>query len=263
MTPTRASETEDAMASATTTTTSNGKPVTESARIATEHRPRPPKRAPRTRPVAAAKPTASPAAIAAALADDAGTAQGTDARNVDGKAIAITVFSTVKWPGRFWLPAVFFVGSRVKTPIAGSLARLSFIHFARWTLVRELPDNGQPTEELHFPHLYFESNFNGGWAEYIDAFSHILTTGMKIFWSTSYGFPQPLPTGPFKLYIQHNEVVASHFHSAYPQATTTMILSALELEQRLARFDEDVAALGDEEFAQRWRELLTDVQGLI
>ena len=205
----------------------------------------------------------SPAAKAAARSDGADTTLGTASRNVDGKAIAITVFSTVKWPGRVWLPAVFFVGSHIPTPFARTLSRLSFIHFARWTLVREMPDNGQQDESLHYPHLYFESNFNGGWQEYIDAFSHILTTGMKIFWGTSYGFPQPLPTGPFKVYIQRNEIPASHFHSAYPQATTTMILSGLELQEKLERFDEVSADLSDEAFAECWRDLLTDVQGLL
>ncbi len=206
---------------------------------------------------------ATPGATAAALSDAGATTQGTAARNVDGKAIAITVFSTVKWPGRIWLPAVFWVGSNIPTPFATTLSKLSFIHFARWTLVREMPDNGQPDETLHYPHLYFESNFNGGWEQYIDAFSHILTTGMKIFWGTSYGFPQPLPTGPFKVYIQRNEVPASHFYSAYPQATTTMVLSGLELERKLARFDALSDELDDEAFAAAWRDFLTDVQGLV
>ena len=193
---------------------------------------------------------------------------GTPSPNVDGKAIAITVFSTVKWPGAIWLPGVFFVGTHLpKLPLVRSLpdklAKLSFIHFARWTLVRELPDNGQPAEDLRYPHLYFESNFNGGWAEYIDAFSHILTSGMKIFWWTSYGFPNPLPTGPFKAYISRHETVASHFYSAYPQATTTMVLSGIELEERLERFDVESGDLSDEAFAERWREFLTDVQELI
>ena len=57
---------------------------------------------------------------------------------------------------------------------------------------------------------------------------------MKVFWGTSYGFPQPLPTGPFKEYIKENELEASHFYSAYPQATTTMVLAALELAPALA-----------------------------
>jgi hypothetical protein len=204
-----------------------------------------------------------PAATAAKLSDATETTQGTAARNVDGKAIAITVFSTVKWPGRIWLPAVFFVGSHIPTPFAGTLSKLSFIHFARWTLVREMPDNGQPDETLHYPHLYFESNFNGGWEQYIDAFSHLLTTGMKIFWGTSYGFPQPLPTGPFKVYIQRNEIPASHFYSAYPEATTTMVLGGLELERKLARFDAACAELDDEDFAAAWQDFLADVQGLL
>ena len=93
------------------------------------------------------------------------TATGTDPRNVDGQAICITVFSTVKWWGRVWLPLVFLY-ARLVPSAHGTLARLSFIHFARWTLVKRLPE-----QRLRHPHLFFESNFNGGWEEYIDAFS--------------------------------------------------------------------------------------------
>ncbi|MEA2429115.1 MAG: hypothetical protein QOF37_2743, partial [Thermoleophilaceae bacterium] len=126
--------------------------------------------------------------VSAALPD---TATGTAARNVDGQAIAITVFSTVKWWGRLWLPLVFLY-ARLVPSTQGTLARLSFIHFARWTLVRRMPGS-----KLRHPYLFFESNFNGGWEEYIDAFSHILTRGMTVFWGSSAGFPKPLPTSPF------------------------------------------------------------------
>ena len=192
------------------------------------------------------------------------TATGTASRNADGQAIAITVFSTIKLWGRVFLPALFFL-TRNFPKLTVTLRQLSFIHFARWTLVSKLPYNGPPQRKgrLRYPHMYFESNFNGGWEEYIDAFSHILTGGMKIFWGTSYGFPQPLPTGPFKVYIQRNEMVASHFYSAYPQATTTMVLSGLELEERLTRFDVESADLSDEAFAERWRDFLADVQELL
>ena len=74
------------------------------------------------------------------------------------------------------------------------LAQLSFIHFARWTLVRRVPYNRppQPARRLHYAHLFFESNFNGGWEEYIDAFSYVLGFGMWCAWGSSYGFPGPL-----------------------------------------------------------------------
>ena len=50
---------------------------------------------------------------------------------------------------------------------------------------------------------------------------------MKAFWGSSYGFPGALPTGPFKDYIRRNEIDASHYYSAYPDATMTMVLAAL------------------------------------
>jgi hypothetical protein len=182
------------------------------------------------------------------------TATGTASRNVDGQAIAITVFSTVKWWGRGWLPLLFFVARNVPST-RGTLAKLSFIHFARWTLVKK---PGQ-----RYAHLFFESNFNGGWEEYIDAFSHILTRGMTYFWGSSYGFPKPLPTAPFKAYIKRNEYDVSHFYSAYPEATTTMVTAALELDGKLAEFKQRTRGMDPERFAAEWRAFLTDVQGLL
>ncbi|HEY1516246.1 MAG TPA: hypothetical protein VGF91_07495 [Solirubrobacteraceae bacterium] len=189
------------------------------------------------------------------------TATGTASANVDGQAIAITVFSTVKPLGRFLLPLVFWFATTFPKA-SGTLGRLSFIHFARWTLVRKIPFNGAPQreEKLNYPRLFFESNFNGGWEEYIDAFSHILTRGMKVFWGTSFGFPQPLPTAPFKDYIRNNQIVASHFYGAYPEATTTMVLSALELAPKLETFRAGAANMSPEMFAEKWRAFLADVQ---
>ncbi|HEV2773902.1 MAG TPA: hypothetical protein VGV57_13940 [Thermoleophilaceae bacterium] len=59
---------------------------------------------------------------------------------------------------------------------------------------------------------------------------------MTLFWGSSYGFPKPLPTGRFKRYIRRNEYEASHFYSAYPQATTTMVNAALTLDPMLLPF---------------------------
>ena len=189
------------------------------------------------------------------------TGTGTASRNVDGQAIAITVFSTVKWWGQPFLPALFLVTRRIPK-LTTTLRELSFIHFARWTIVRRLPYNGPPQvkQRLRYPHMYFESNFNGGWEEYIDAFSHILTRGMTAFWGSSYGFPKPLPTAPFKRYIQDNEIEADHYYSAYPDATSTMIQSALALDAKLAPLKASAKRMSPDEFAAAYRRLLTDAQ---
>jgi hypothetical protein len=189
------------------------------------------------------------------------TATGTASRNVDGQAIAITVFSTIKLPGRPFLPILFFLTRKIPK-LTVTLRTLSFIHFARWSVIREIPYNGPPQRKgrLRYPHMYFESNFNGGWEEYIDAFSHILTTGMTAFWGTSYGFPKPLPTGPFKAYIQINETEADHYYSAYPDSTNTMIQRALALDGKLAALQAKAADMDPEAFAAAYRAFLTDTQ---
>jgi hypothetical protein len=84
---------------------------------------------------------------------------------------------------------------------------------------------------------------------------------MTFFWGSSYGFPKPLPTAPFKAYIRRHEIEASHFYSAYPEATTTMVLSALRLDEELATFKQRTADAAPEAFAQAWDEFLSKVQG--
>jgi hypothetical protein len=189
------------------------------------------------------------------------TATGTQPRNHDGQAIAITVFSTIKLYGRVFLPVLFFVTARIPK-LTVTLRQLSFIHFARWNVIRKIPYNGAPQRKgrLRYPHMYFESNFNGGWEEYIDAFSHILTNGMTAFWGSSYGFPKPLPTAPFKAYIQVNETEADHYYSAYPDATNTMIQRALELDAKLATLKRNAPRMDPDAFAAAYRAFLTDAQ---
>ena len=189
------------------------------------------------------------------------TATGTAPPNIDGQAISITVFSTIKWWGKLFLPILFAVTKRVPK-LTTTLVQLSFIHFARWSLLKEVPFNGdpQPEQKLRYTHMYFESNFNGGWEEYIDAFSHILTKGMGAFWGSSFGFPKALPVGPFKEYIKENETEASHYYSAYPEATVTMVKAALELDEKLAPLKRGAKRMSPETFQAAYTKMLTDAQ---
>jgi hypothetical protein len=175
--------------------------------------------------------------------------------NVEGRATAITVLTPVKPVGRFLLPIVFWVG-RNATWTLKKLQMLSFIHFARWIVIPRFPDG----EQLHYRYLFFESNFNGLWDQYIDAFSEVVPARMKGIWGTSYGFPGPIPVEPFKRYIRANEYVANHYWSAYPGATTTEIIAA----KRVAAAVDDLRARADgmspEAFKAAYEQMLTSVQ---
>ena len=61
--------------------------------------------------------------------------------NVEGKATAITVVTPVRHGGRFLLALVFFAGRHVTSTLE-KLQQLSFIHYARWAVIRRFPDGG-------------------------------------------------------------------------------------------------------------------------
>jgi hypothetical protein len=190
-------------------------------------------------------------------------ASGTSTLNIDGEAVALTVFSTVRRWGLVELP-LFFLFIRRRRGSLKELKQLSFIHAARWSIVRDLPANGtQPARKLRFPHLYFESNFNGGWEEYIDAFSYVLTLGMWAFWGSSYGFPNALPPSPFKDYIRRNEYQAGHYYSAYPEATATTVLSALELSPKVTALRGQAERMSPEQFSVAWQSMLSEMQSCL
>lgn len=206
--------------------------------------------------------------LEAQMDPDAGSFDGE--RNCDGRAIAMTVCSPVRpWYRRSpsawyqrglpWLSAVFTAG-RAFPERSETIRKLSFIHFARWIVIRRLPDHGQRRERLKQPLLMFESNYNGSFDQYIDGFANILTQGMTYIWGTSYGFPGPKPVAPFKTYIKGNEFQAAHYYSAYPDVTITMALSALTLEQELTALGECTQEVEPEVFAAAYRAFLTKCQ---
>lgn len=190
------------------------------------------------------------------------TAVSEGARAVAGRTTGITVLTPIK-PG--WTPLVrlvLFVGKNV-TFLNRALTELSFIQYARWSVITDIPYNGKPQrrERLHYDYLFFETNFDGTWDEYIDAFAEVIPERMSAIWGTSFGFPGPRPVGPFKDYIHHNDLPVSHYYAACPEATTKTVLSALAVRDRFVAFSAQAAALSDpEEFRAAYQSFLTDVQ---
>jgi hypothetical protein len=178
--------------------------------------------------------------------------------NVEGKATAITVLTPVKRGGPLLLWLVFWAGRNIESTLK-KLQMLSFIHYARWAVIERFPDGGDG-ERLHHSYLLFESNFNGTWDQYIDAFSEVVAFRMKAIWGTSFGFPGPLPVEPFKQYIRRNEFIANHYWSAYPGATTTEIVSAGRVQTSLAEFVQSSAELDPDAFQAAYESFLTGVQ---
>ena len=126
-------------------------------------------------------------------------------KNVCGVASALTMCSSMGKPGVLRIELFFWLRYHVRplrTWDAAPLVDLSFIHFAQWALIDRLPGNdGMDDERLRPRYLLFLTNFNGGFDQYIDAFSHVIGPRIRLIWSGGHGFPGPEPATTFKEYI--------------------------------------------------------------
>ena len=114
--------------------------------------------------------------------------------NINGKAYAMNAITPMKpWKTPI-LRLIFFLLGAIK-PLQNDLKQLSFIHFARWVIIRrdQWPQLGQPPAGLANDYMLFCSNFNGTWDQYIDAFADGIPSGLDLFWYSSRKYPQSIP----------------------------------------------------------------------
>lgn len=182
--------------------------------------------------------------------------------NVDGQSISITLWTTQKPWGPVVMPIVFAITRAYPRVLLRDMDALSFISFASWSLVRRIPYNGPPQRlrRLRFAHLFFEVSFNGGWDQYVDSSVRILTNGMRTFWSSSVGFPGPLPARGFKAFFRRHELPCSHYYCAYPDATVMLVRQALALEPELDALAARAGDLEPDEFAAAYERFLANAQ---
>ena len=170
-----------------------------------------------------------------------------------GRGTPLTVLTPMP---RRWVPLLRgFLFLRHLLGAPADLKRMSFIHFAHWSVISRFP--GQQ-HRSRYAYLLFRSDFNGAWGKYIDAFSLEIPARMALIWGWSYGFPGALPPEPFRRYIRANDLEVDHYYSAYPEAGVTEIASALRVQEAYTRH------LGTAEpaaFGEAWQRFVDEVQG--
>jgi hypothetical protein len=175
-----------------------------------------------------------------------------------GRMTGLTLFSPVRSQ---WLGVAkfgFWLGKFV--PLAQKhILQFDFIHFVRWTHVRQLPDG----QKLNYTYLFFESNFDGPWQHYIDAFAYVIPKDIRFVWGRGINFPAPPPAEPLKAWIAFNSMEGGTYYCAYPQASTRMCKGALEVKPKLDALAKRAASMSPEEFKAAYDKFLTDVQAHI
>ena len=168
-----------------------------------------------------------------------------------GRMTGLTLFTPIR---RQW---VWFL--RIGLPItrhlpfmARHILQFDFIKFVRWTIVPRLDG-----EKLHYKYLFFESNFDGPWQHYIDAFAYVIPLDIRVTWGRGPGFPAPPPAEPLKAWIAMNAMDGGTYYCAHPDDSTRMVSGALAVRDRFAKLDPD---LPPDEFKAAWERFLTDAQ---
>jgi hypothetical protein len=173
----------------------------------------------------------------------------------------ITIISPVRpWWAR-WLRLTWPL-ARTNPLVTRPLVKLGFINFAHWSLFDRVPATGgrHAARRLRQPYILFQSNFNGPADLYIDAFSLVVRGRLALLWGGAYGYPGARPMERFRAFIFSKAEPTGHYWSAYPEASSRMVVSALELRERVDGFARAAAELPPEDFAAAYRRFLASVQ---
>jgi hypothetical protein len=169
--------------------------------------------------------------------------------NVAGKAYVMTVITPMR-PWLTWIQRLVYMAIRAAPSTMRSLLGLTFIHFARWAIVKrkQWPNYGQGRQNLQNDYLLFSSNFNGTWDQYLDSFSDGIPTGVDAFWISTTKFPHSIPSTPFKDYIRVNQIDTDYYYNATPGAAQTDVKAALRVRRAILTLAQQSDSQTPEEF---------------
>ena len=200
--------------------------------------------------------------------------------NVAGKSYAMNVVTPIKWYWRWANKLIFWSVTSGAFKLLGAslngLTTLSLIHYARWAIVKpsQFPrlSEEQPKETIEYSYMFFFSNFNGSWDQYVDSFHTAIPAGLDLFWFKNVNYPKSVPLQPFHAYINFNQVWTNHYYNAYPMAASNDVKAAKKVKTELLDFlavtekseDEgnryDVNKESAEAFKARYDELILSLQ---
>ena len=173
----------------------------------------------------------------------------------DRRWAAVTTVSRVKWWRAPILKLVLWFGRNSHNVMIGRLLEMRVIALGRWTL---LPSPRRPCR------LMFETSWSGADPNYIPDLAVLMPFQWRSIWGNTKGFPGPLPTTRLLEHIATVDWGTDHFWSDYrPEASTQVVLAALELRGRVESFLGEARDLPPDRFARSWRRFATDVQQLL
>ncbi len=184
--------------------------------------------------------------------------------NVAGKAYAMNVVTPLRWYTAWINRLIFWAAQLPFLDVLNGLLTLSLIHYARWVIVKpsQFPHlaSSQPKETIKYAYMFFFSNFNGSWTQYVDSFHMSIPDGLNLFWYKNMKYPGSVPLQPFHAYINYNQIWTSHYYNAYPTAASNDVKAAKRIKGGLEAFIDDTKNASPDEFKTKYDGLLNGLQ---
>ncbi len=169
--------------------------------------------------------------------------------NVAGKAYGMNVLTPMH-PRNTWINRLLFMLGRTSPALLAGLLNLSIIHFARWFIIKRHSWPGvAPADQPIHDYMFFVSNFNGTWDQYIDSFSDGIPNGLDLFWYSSIGYPGSIPITPFKNYIRLNQIDCDYYYNSTPGSAQRDIKSALRVWAAIECLQQGIQQQSSQEFS--------------
>ncbi|HKE78607.1 MAG TPA: hypothetical protein VKB54_04835 [Solirubrobacteraceae bacterium] len=179
------------------------------------------------------------------------------------RATPLTILSPVPWWWACWI-RFSWLFARYVPWVTRPLQELSFIHFARWSVIGRWPADRQTRRDRAAPRaLLFLTSFDGSDIQYIEAFVRVVPKQIGFLYLFAKDFPGPRRFGPVKRYIDDHTHPVGHFWLAHPDASTTMVQQALELREAFTKLEPRVKGADAQTLGREWQQFLTSTQELL
>ncbi len=186
--------------------------------------------------------------------------------NIAGKAYAMNLLTPIRWPWLWINKAIFRLAELplFKKMSFGGLHTLSLIHYARWVIIgrKQFPHlhPDQPKEKLRYNYMFFFSNFNGSWTQYVDSFSMSIPGGLNLLWLKNVGWPNSVPETPFNAYVIKNQIWTNHYYNAYPISSSNDVKSAQKVKSKLIELSKVLPQASPSEFKEYYDRAILNLQ---
>ncbi len=184
--------------------------------------------------------------------------------NIAGKAYAMNVVTPLRWYTAWFNRLIFWAAPLPVFSALDGLITLSLIHYARWAIVKpsQFPHlaSSQPKETIKYAYMFFFSNFNGSWNQYVDSFHMSISKGLNLFWKLNLKYPGSVPLQPFHAYINYNQIWTSHYYNAYPTAASNDVKAAKKIKAGLEDFIGKTKNASPDDFKKEYDGLLNKLQ---